>query len=178
MATGRMPFAGAGPMEILRNIAVQEPRRPRELNPEIAAPLDQFILRLLAKEREQRPVSAAVVARVLTTLEQQIANTVTHRRGAGRPLAPGQKAAAAARAQLVQPAPGPKRAAQSGAADPGRAPRRPAPRQIQTAPAAARPLAQRLTLPLKALPSWVKRLSTRHKVLVGGASPRSCWACS
>ena len=37
-------------MEILRNIAVQAPRSLRELNPEIPAVLDQFLLRLLARD--------------------------------------------------------------------------------------------------------------------------------
>ena len=159
MATGRMPFGGNGPMEVLRNIAVQEPRRPRELNPEIPAPLDQFLLRLLAKDREQRPVSAAVVGRVLTTLEQQIANTVVNVPAAplAIPLGPGQRLAVAPPvAQLVQPQP-PAPHVQAGAPAAAQAPRK-----IQTAPAGWR------VPPLKALPAWVRGLSPWHKALAGG----------
>ena len=107
-ATGRLPFPGSSPMEILRNIAVQAPRSPRKLNLEIPAALDQFMLRLLAKEREQRPVSAAVVAKVLKTLEQQLSATiqVLLTPPVALPLEPGAKPAVAPPlAQLVQAGP-------------------------------------------------------------------------
>ena len=148
-ATGRLAFSGSSPLEILRNIAVQTPKSPRELNPEIPAPLDQFLLRLLAKERDQRPVSAAVVARVLKTMEQQLSATVQ--------IPPTRPAAAAKRAappvaQLIQASPKPPAAAAAPAAP-----------QIQKTPAAAPAAAIQkdvkdanysLILKVNALQSW------------------------
>lgn len=71
MTTGRSPFEGKNMMEVLRNVAVLDPRPPHEVNQEIAPEVSKFMLRLLAKDRNERPVSAGVVARVLETLQQK-----------------------------------------------------------------------------------------------------------
>ncbi len=113
-ATGRLPFPGSSPMEILRNIAVQTPRSPRKLNPEIPTALDQFLLRLLAKERGQRPVSAAVVAKVLKTLEQQLSATIQTLAG-GRGGHPGA-GCQAGRAARGPADPGPSQGPRAGGA--------------------------------------------------------------
>ena len=173
MLTGRTPFAGASTMEILRNIAVQQPKPPRELNPEIQAGLDQFLLRLLAKEREGRPVSAAITAKVLKTLEGQQAGATLMLPQTKPPMAVpmtgGKPASPPPVAQLVRqgrPAP----------AAPGHVQARPAagapasPR-IQNAPApAANGFSKAAASRANALVSWARALSPRGKLLAAGGA--------
>jgi eukaryotic-like serine/threonine-protein kinase len=71
MATGDNPFAGVTPLQKLRNTLLESPRPPQEINPSLPGPLCQLILRLLAHKPEDRPASAAAVARVLETIEAQ-----------------------------------------------------------------------------------------------------------
>jgi formylglycine-generating enzyme required for sulfatase activity len=71
LATGELPFKGSDAMSVLLSLAMDAPRPPRELNPEVPPALNNLILRLLAKDPAQRPVSAEVVARVLDTLDKQ-----------------------------------------------------------------------------------------------------------
>jgi hypothetical protein len=65
MTTGRLPFAGESPVHVLINQTVRVPSSPRAVNPRIPVPLARLILELLAKKPQQRPASAAAVARRL-----------------------------------------------------------------------------------------------------------------
>jgi formylglycine-generating enzyme required for sulfatase activity/Leucine-rich repeat (LRR) protein len=69
LATGRLPFAGKDMISTLMAVATDEPPPPRELEPRIPPALAKLILRLLAKDREQRPHSAAQVAAELERIE-------------------------------------------------------------------------------------------------------------
>jgi WD40 repeat protein len=69
MATGRVPFQGSDAMGVLLAVATQDPRPPGELNPELPPELCSLILRLLARDREQRPASAQVVVEALRAIE-------------------------------------------------------------------------------------------------------------
>ena len=174
MLTGRTPFAGASTMEILRNIAVQQPKPPRELNPEVPAPLDGFLLRLLAKEREQRPVSAAVTAKVLKTLEGQLAGTVLlppMKAPPAVPAAAGDKPASPPVAQLIRQGRPAAPAGQVQIAPPAAALASP---QIQKAPtpAVTDGFGKALTAKAAALRSWALALSPRQRFVAAacGAS--------
>jgi serine/threonine protein kinase len=67
--TGRLPFEGGSPMEILMQHAQQPPRPPRELWPEMPARLEQLILATLAKNPADRPADAG---ELLARLERAV----------------------------------------------------------------------------------------------------------
>ncbi|HEX8691463.1 MAG TPA: protein kinase [Longimicrobium sp.] len=60
MLTGRLPFDAATPVQMMRAHAQQEPRRVRELRPEVDAELDELIALCLCKRPEERPLAADV----------------------------------------------------------------------------------------------------------------------
>lgn len=65
LLTGRRPFHGDGDVALMQSIAYEEPTRPSELNPEIPAPVEDVILRLLAKNPEDRFQSGEELAETL-----------------------------------------------------------------------------------------------------------------
>jgi serine/threonine protein kinase/WD40 repeat protein len=67
LVTGRPPFTSDG-IALLNEVLVSPPPPPSVLVPDVPAPLDALILRLLAKEPDQRPESARAVARELEAL--------------------------------------------------------------------------------------------------------------
>src|SRR5262249_25261280 len=71
MTTGVVPFRGANALAVLRAGAEEPPAAPRQQNPEVPAALSNLILRLLAKERADRPSSAAAVVREMERLQRQ-----------------------------------------------------------------------------------------------------------
>jgi hypothetical protein len=72
MATGQAPFRGNDLLAVLTALAVDRPRPPGELNPDVPPPLENLIFRLLARDPEDRPVSAAEVGRELRALAGQV----------------------------------------------------------------------------------------------------------
>lgn len=73
LCTGRRPFEHDDPTTLARMHLREVPVPPRELYPTIPKPLNDLILDLLAKRRDERPISGKVVARRLEVM-------------AGRPL--------------------------------------------------------------------------------------------
>jgi serine/threonine protein kinase len=71
MATGCLPFEAPTPMALLLAIALKAPPPVRELAPHLSPTLAQLIDRLLKKDREQRPQSAAEVSAALTAIPTQ-----------------------------------------------------------------------------------------------------------
>ncbi len=59
--TGLPPFQGATPVEVAMAHLKQTPQPPREIRPEIPEHVEAVILRLLAKERSERPADAALL---------------------------------------------------------------------------------------------------------------------
>jgi WD40 repeat protein len=71
MCTGERPFKGKDTVSTLYALATEQPAPPSEKNPEVTAELNALILRLLAKEREERPASAREVAEALRAMEDE-----------------------------------------------------------------------------------------------------------
>lgn len=67
--SGQLPFQGPDALAVLTSLAVDEPPPLAESVPEIPAGLAKLIHRLLAKNREARPASAAQVAELLLQIE-------------------------------------------------------------------------------------------------------------
>ena len=58
MITGVLPFAEQDPLDLVYSHLARQPRPPRELTPELPQPLNDLILKLLAKDPEDRYQSA------------------------------------------------------------------------------------------------------------------------
>jgi serine/threonine protein kinase len=69
MLTGREPFRAATVTGLLIAVATDHPQRPGEINALVKPELDAFTMRLLAKNRDDRPSSGEEVARQLRLLE-------------------------------------------------------------------------------------------------------------
>ncbi|GAB5445051.1 MAG: hypothetical protein Fues2KO_54000 [Fuerstiella sp.] len=65
MCTGRSPFRAETTMGVLNRIANDEPRRLRDINPDVPMWLEDFVLTLLNKSADDRPQSAQEVAEQL-----------------------------------------------------------------------------------------------------------------
>ena len=68
MVTGRQPFAGISPAEVLFNVLDVDPPSLRAFAPDCPAALDRIVRRLLAKRPERRFQSAAQLRRALLRL--------------------------------------------------------------------------------------------------------------
>jgi serine/threonine protein kinase len=75
MSTGRLPFTGTSMMGFLQKLAAECPSPPGELNPALPIGLSDLIMRLLEKDRNQRPTSAQEVLRELERWERSEAQT-------------------------------------------------------------------------------------------------------
>ncbi|QRO02891.1 protein kinase [Archangium violaceum] len=62
LLTGVLPIPGSNSLEVLSNIAAQEPRPPRSLNPDLPADLEAIILKCMEKDRSARYDSARALA--------------------------------------------------------------------------------------------------------------------
>jgi serine/threonine protein kinase len=61
MVTGEKPFHGDSDSALMRATIGENPRSPREINPEVPEALDRLVLRMLAKAAQDRPASAREV---------------------------------------------------------------------------------------------------------------------
>ena len=67
LLTGAPPFTAGTPSGVLAKHITEPPRPARELNPGVPPALNDLIMKLLAKEPDQRPASAGELARALRT---------------------------------------------------------------------------------------------------------------
>jgi formylglycine-generating enzyme required for sulfatase activity/Leucine-rich repeat (LRR) protein/predicted Ser/Thr protein kinase len=72
MCTARMPFKGSDTISFLSALALETPKSPAALNPEVPARLSDLIMRLLAKKPEKRPQSAQGVSEALQRIEEEV----------------------------------------------------------------------------------------------------------
>lgn len=68
MLTGRSPFRGKDPVDVLHRVVYEPPPPLRSLRPGLAPELESLLDRLLAKDRRLRPGSAREVAAALASL--------------------------------------------------------------------------------------------------------------
>jgi serine/threonine-protein kinase len=68
MFTGRLPFDGENPMQIILKHMNEAPPKPSALWPEIDPELEALILRCLEKDRERRPRGAQELLSALERL--------------------------------------------------------------------------------------------------------------
>jgi serine/threonine protein kinase len=73
MATGRLPFRGANAMAVLIELATHAPPAPADLDPAVSPALSDLVMRLIAKECDQRPATAAAVEAELRAIGRQLA---------------------------------------------------------------------------------------------------------
>jgi len=69
LGTGQLPFKGPDKVAIVLAVQMDRVPPPRDLNPELPAALSDLVLWLLAKDRDDRPASAQVVADKLLAIE-------------------------------------------------------------------------------------------------------------
>jgi tetratricopeptide (TPR) repeat protein/predicted Ser/Thr protein kinase len=77
MLTGRVPFEGESPIEILHKQRSETPEEPRKLHPDIPESLNRVILRCLEKKKEDRYQTAEELDRELTVIEAGVRPTET-----------------------------------------------------------------------------------------------------
>jgi serine/threonine protein kinase len=83
MLTGRVPFRGDNVLDTLRRVTGEEPEPLAELRPDLPAEVAGLVERLLAKDPEDRPQNARLVADELERL--RMALDPGSRRHAGAP---------------------------------------------------------------------------------------------
>ncbi|WP_375770804.1 serine/threonine protein kinase [Archangium gephyra] len=86
MLTGRLPFRGDSPMHVAIQQVQAQPPSPDSLVEGLPQELNDLVLRLLAKEPEQRPASAEAVARELKTIARTLAVDMTQLAGFARTM--------------------------------------------------------------------------------------------
>lgn len=65
MLTGQLPFGARTSLQLMKAHAVEEPRCPSELRPEVGAELDELVRMCLAKRPEERPLAADVAEEMM-----------------------------------------------------------------------------------------------------------------
>jgi serine/threonine-protein kinase len=106
MVTGRLPFTGTSPVDLLMKHVDARPPRPSEFVPELPAALDAFILQMLTKDPEARPGSAEQLRRQLQRLRDTLTQQAQARPGVAEPARRATPEALAP-AEPVKPEPAP-----------------------------------------------------------------------
>lgn len=101
IVTGRLPFVGSSPVDLLMKHVEARPPRPSEFVSDLPPALDAFILQMLTKDPETRPNSADALRQQLHKLRRTLRASTRSNPSA---LAPGfEKSAAAAEADSRRP---------------------------------------------------------------------------
>jgi len=70
MLTGQVPFSGANPFAVMNDRLLNQPKPPRELNPEITPQMQEIIYRALEREPKNRYASAREMAHDLENQDE------------------------------------------------------------------------------------------------------------
>ena len=103
LLTGQPPFKAGAAVVVMRKVTRKDPPAPNTLNPRVPGPLNDFVLRCLAKQPSERPSSCLEFARELRQILPSAAGAA-----APRPAAPPPSSSGSARfrAGSHYPAPG------------------------------------------------------------------------
>jgi WD40 repeat protein len=71
LCTGQLPFNGSDTIATLLAVATEHPRPPQELNPAVPSALSDLVMRLLAKNPNDRPASAHAVVQAIQAIEKE-----------------------------------------------------------------------------------------------------------
>jgi serine/threonine protein kinase len=71
LTTGELPFKGVDTLSVLAALALHHPQPPCQLNPAVPQQLSDLIVRLLKKDPQNRPSSAAEVADEFAMLQKE-----------------------------------------------------------------------------------------------------------
>ncbi len=74
--TKKLPFTGETPIGVVTKHLTQTPIRPRVLNPEISPAMEELILRLMAKNRNERPASCMEIKALIDVLRKRLSQPV------------------------------------------------------------------------------------------------------
>ncbi len=88
MLTGQPPFAGPNPLAVMNERVLNDPRPPRELNPEISVELEEILFRALERDPRHRYATAAEMAWELEHQELVGVDGGEHRASLHRRLLP------------------------------------------------------------------------------------------
>ncbi|MCY0998856.1 serine/threonine-protein kinase [Myxococcus sp. MISCRS1] len=88
MVTGRLPFIGSSPVDLLMKHVEARPPRPSEFVPDLPPALDAFILQMLTKDPEARPNSADALRQQLHKLRRSLRSTTHSNANALAPTQP------------------------------------------------------------------------------------------
>lgn len=72
LCTGKLPFAGKTTMAVLAALATHTPATPREINPDVPAPVSDLIMKLLQRDPTRRFGSAQEVEQAIARLEANL----------------------------------------------------------------------------------------------------------
>ncbi len=89
LSTGKLAFEGPTIMAILTALATTNPPPVSEVNPQIPGPFADLVMKLLAKNAQDRPASAAEVIRAIQTIERQRLQAAPAETEARKPVATG-----------------------------------------------------------------------------------------
>jgi formylglycine-generating enzyme required for sulfatase activity/tRNA A-37 threonylcarbamoyl transferase component Bud32 len=84
LCTGERPFKGKDRIGTLMAVANEMPKTPCELDADVPRSLSQYVMKLLTKEKSERPISADQIVEHLDSIER-LANTQPNSSGAAEP---------------------------------------------------------------------------------------------
>jgi serine/threonine-protein kinase len=67
--TGRRPIESDSVVTLIAKLLAEDPAPPAEINPDVPDELSAIVMRLLSRDRDQRPASAAVLHEMLSGVE-------------------------------------------------------------------------------------------------------------
>jgi serine/threonine protein kinase/tetratricopeptide (TPR) repeat protein len=84
LVTGKLPFVGESPMEVMLKVTQEEPPRPRKWQPRLAADLETIILKCLEKDPKRRYASSLDLA-------EDLRRFLAHESILARPVQPWER---------------------------------------------------------------------------------------